>query len=1219
MMFLDIFKKLKKNKEYNYLVSPQNIYSLPKRIEFNQEELIKEKKKEYLKILSNVNYTDVLALECEKLNEDVKRTTDLLINMFYKYDINNLLAKKEYSKYFVNYEKIKLYLKDLNDLYSEVIARIYALKELKPKYVLKRVRNTLNNTLDRLYIIYNIILTQEGTLRQLLISFTSIYEDMNNVLTDLDYEMSQEDKEIKHLNWLQEILPLDNQVNIKDKKDYKNIAILEKNLENYAYLNKQEIIKESKKEIIDKSILENIEETKYEELLIESFKQKIIDEILKIPFTYENKELLLKKITDLEKQYRLFYEYGRNFITESDLAQVYSLKFSALILSPTPFVDSSIFKNEDEIAKENYEKCLNNMFEDIIMGRNKNFNQMFQKNLEEAINTFKGIFKMAYHIDKHVNMYAVDTKEFISARHILDDYDLFNLLYTLDSGNSLEYFFYKIRLKISMPKSLVFNFAKELPLTSIWYIKEATEDKFSISFNGFTKDQKYIIDEKYYNLYKLYQKSFLDISLESFDLPEGITKIDYYGKSTEFDQKLINKIRQDSEGKKVFLPKDLKVLGQISSIVKSNKIILNNELEQIKQDAIKYLNIPEIDLPSSLKKIEKYALNTSFLEKITININKNNQKLLEYDNLKNIFSSWIYQLFNNEAVYLKGSLKYLIIHIEEINYDFKIDIKDLIFPINPINKNNYEKIGETYICGFITGYIDKKFQDLKRKYLKMQLVLPKEEQINIRNFRGDLLRDLEVLDSKLRKYALENKDKAEDMKSYVDKLVSLFLADKIDQDVQNNLSLIEAQCLLFNHYGLVSTSILDSFYTLKYLTLTDKSNKVVEPLIKEDTLDYEITTYVMEMDCILEKALGRCTCTDEILKLDPITELIFKILKIKEGKINNYKEILSNVYYLNLFLSLEDPLKLIDFINYFKISSDNLSQDQEKIFTFTKNMPLGSLVLLKNYLRLKNENKIITVSDFISSTYKNQTFYLDKDFFELYHLVYLKYYNIWKKQEEASLANIIESRNYYYLPEGIETIDATQGYYSNKDFLDIHLLNDIAGECINKIIVMPDSLKIVKGPLFYDIKFQDVVLNEGLETLDLSIFYQKDIPTMTIPSTVKNILCYFKPHNYNFKKIVFNNFNKDNIEVLKTILSYFIYETFKDCYESLIETLVFHDSNCPDDIIIDVPKVLDYIVNKEISRISYNKKINHKTIIDNVGEYLNKEINEQKAIIRQRK
>ena len=89
MNIIDYIKNLFKNHKINNnreLVRPVDIVRIPKRKEFNNDELVEYYKNEYNNILSTMKDYDTLILEAEELNYNIKMTSKLLFNIAIKED-----------------------------------------------------------------------------------------------------------------------------------------------------------------------------------------------------------------------------------------------------------------------------------------------------------------------------------------------------------------------------------------------------------------------------------------------------------------------------------------------------------------------------------------------------------------------------------------------------------------------------------------------------------------------------------------------------------------------------------------------------------------------------------------------------------------------------------------------------------------------------------------------------------------------------------------------------------------------------------------------------------------------------------------------------------------------------------------------------------------------------------------------------------------------------
>ena len=240
--------------------------------------MIDKHKDSYLEVLSNKKIVTTLELDSNKLKKDIAMSVDLILhNIFTEQNISSLSNEE----LLIQKYKLNLYYNELNNIHTELITRLIALKELYDKRkVPRRNRMCLMEELNQLSNFLVIFLNQQVSIIKELKTFQTLLnissKDIDSFLLDYRYN--------KLLFIASEIInkdELDKYSCIEEK-----IAYIETLLEKYAYWNKDKI-------------------SKLRDELIELYSCSI---------NRKNKDKLLEKIVSLEKKFLLFYDYGFNLI-----------------------------------------------------------------------------------------------------------------------------------------------------------------------------------------------------------------------------------------------------------------------------------------------------------------------------------------------------------------------------------------------------------------------------------------------------------------------------------------------------------------------------------------------------------------------------------------------------------------------------------------------------------------------------------------------------------------------------------------------------------------------------------------------------------------------------------------------------------------------------------------------------------------------------------------
>ena len=1150
MNLIELIKNLFKHHKNNTnveLVRPLDMVKIPKRKEFNNDTLVDYYKNEYSSILSTMKDYDTLILEADELNNHIKMTIDLLFYISIKEAGIKEKSVEDRINYLINSEKLDLYKNDINTLQSEVIGRLLAISEIRKELFLsKKKKEAIDNVIDRLCL--SLI-----TLYSIEVSIINNIERYKNE-SKYNSEPSKEEKEkeyeiidekIKHLNWLQQILDNDSQINIRTDVNYilKDLALIEKKLEEYTYIHKVEITDESKNEEINK--------------------------ILEIPFDIEHKDELLKKIEEIEIKYRVFYEYreyqeyGDIAIDESDLTNIYNLKFSALSINKDGIVETFVNKDTDKLEIEYYQNIIFSMIQDIIMGKNEVFNEIFSKDYTNATNLLLEFLK--------------NEEDTINYETILRKFFLLNIILSFNTKDGFNNFCNNVSLDCAFLSEKYLLWNQYLPISTVAILKHYNFNYIRGCALGVWPF--ILLPNNICDLYYLYKKNNIDKD-NYFYFPEGIKRINitndlianHIKDSYLEERKIIDGIIKDAEGKILVFPDSLEEIDSFE--IENNNlkgIVLNNNLKKLDSLALAGLPFEKINIPSSLESIDISSLqNWENLSTIQFD-NFHKLKLFESDSeqLQNLF----YQLYQ----FIKTD--YNLIKINNIRIDKSIkkfiftfdDMENIEVPASYFNVSNltnflFLDISESSkaisnkdknfnALEYFANNFKKKFYELllKRRdyFMKLQQVLPDSEQIHISSDPIELVQDIKLIETKLKNYVANNEDFENEIHYKLQKhQMYNQLHDYDSWEKLENIEILKLKIQLFLKYSnrnLLSENDLLYLYSLKFQDLA-YSEKLVETFINENTPAEDLEYY--------KKVIMNSFQSDS--KKSTIMNLIKNILKDGEKEINPDR-ILNDAYLLNIFLCSENTYHIYKFGDE-EVSIKELPLSKYKIFKFDDYIPLDSLCEIYNYTKENYQVKFI---------FNNKKHLLNKDFFELYNI----------DKENYNRDSAFKSPNlevHFSFPRGIKEINTD--YYNDALKEEKNLLKKIREEAENMIILFPNSLRVINGNIFGGIQTLAPIFNEGLTDILGSAFSDQDYNTLHFQSPIKNI----DDNAFNFDQVEELDFCDIAPDKIKDLT--FIYKLFKRVIVvghhkytlgTKLKKIVFRYTDLNQEITIDIKELLD--------------------------------------------
>lgn len=571
--------------------------------------LLDSYKKEYNQILSSKRIIVSRELELEELRNNSEMYTELLLNLINAEDLTTSFDNVSYYNagtkridYISKMLKLKSYLYELEQLYLKTQLRIIALQEILNEKIflsaLKKncIKEELNNLISTILTIKN----RTVAIKLEIEKYLNNYSELNNAEFAFD-----EDTQIvvdKKCNELKEMISLLMPQKYKDFKKIENnivnLVFMEKSLEEYIYNHKT---------------------------YANNLKQIISDKILAIEKKSEIHESV-SGVKDLELKLKAFSLYGHNLITDDDIKDFCTIKFTSLTNNIITILNFDFTKDTCHFEIECYIDIISKKISDILTGKNRYWNEIFHNNNK---------------ITKNFLLFLKSGHDNLDYWNILTSPDLIGLIVAFDKENGLREYFKNIyKSKNDFPQinfhENVYQHIKQIPSddNNIYYFrtKIKTNDdentpyirtKFKTSekkFFEFTDilPLETIFRMAYYNgediqdsLYILFKTMFSQIESKdsTFSLPEGLISINIpKSDMSEADMKIIKLFNNLTTNKNFETPPSLvEINGPLLKDVSLNNIFLNEGLKEVSHETFSGLIAKSMHIPNSLIKIDKSA------------------------------------------------------------------------------------------------------------------------------------------------------------------------------------------------------------------------------------------------------------------------------------------------------------------------------------------------------------------------------------------------------------------------------------------------------------------------------------------------------------------------------------------------------------------------------------------------------------------------------------
>lgn len=629
-----IFKRQITEEVSSVLATLSDILPLPTRTEFlcdsNKLELIDKYKEEYFKYLRSTRTIVSRDIMPEHLHNFKNIYTDLLSNLciednsdisFEPINVKEQLDERLDME--IKCLKLKLYQESVEQFIIEVKLRLVALTELlEEKNFTKNRRNVILNEINNLHSSLIIFTNQKvAMLKETSAYLTDITNfDIKSLIENVYYEVylnkempldsSEQELVNKRLEEVREMAKLvipDILASLEAHNLHPKllIASLEQELEIYVYTHK-EVLKSLNKET-ENLYYEVNKKTglSFDFSASHQMKIKNNEEILR-----ENKSDYIKRIRNLELQYKIFSKYGRNLVTKKYLEKLYEVKFKILTLDIFEDDNFDILSNATFTELECFSEIVLKKIECILKCQNPQVEALAKFNkkpISEIVKVIKDIVKS----DEEFSFYDILNSQLLLA--ILLSFDNVYGLQRLQNLKVSKSEFPDVNFYDDL-----FKWEDKLPLDTIFRVIRANRNITPVD------DWK-----EPHPLYSLYLLSPKYEDKYEYRMPEGLTEINIPTTTENDKNSILLYLRSLANKKRVVMPSTLtKISGNLFEKCSIGSITLNEGLKVLGEYSLLIPDLKEVIFPSTLVKIADNAVVFSQLETIGVIVNHTQKPFL---------------------------------------------------------------------------------------------------------------------------------------------------------------------------------------------------------------------------------------------------------------------------------------------------------------------------------------------------------------------------------------------------------------------------------------------------------------------------------------------------------------------------------------------------------------------------------------------------------------
>jgi len=418
-------------------------------------------------------------------------------------------------------------------------------------------------------------------------------------------------------------------------------------------------------------------------------------------------------------------------------------------------------------------------------------------------------------------------------------------------------------------------------------------------------------------------------------------------------------------------------------------------------------------------------------------------------------------------------------------------------------RNAIEIEKENYLNNYTMIDINNYVYEIKRKEFiknKIRLLNMILRVIN-KKVEGDDLIDILSYERELEIYAYKNKDGIISLKRDIDFYNTTKDKRKFDEFcLSASLYSLERRALLYFYYGknLIDMDYIYKLYELKLKTLVCKNMDRESLLV--DSLRLEREAYTEIVFNKLERIInGQNQEISKLFGSDSKKAISHIIEQLKTDGIFDVENILISDN-LNFLFSFDSDDGYIKFLNRVQISTEFYSEFiifYHRFFTWEKEIPITSLY------------EMIRLNNIMPNILGNRNRY------------YL--YKLWQKHLD-----------YYKLPEGITKVSISQ--QDDLEELAATLYQELNNSVKGKKLILPHTLESFEGNLFAKNTVKELVLNDGIKSIDVNTLDCAQSKTLIIPPSLKNVVIPSKPDGKKFYEDKYYNISDSTLTKIETIV-----------------------------------------------------------------------------------
>lgn len=322
-----------------------------------------------------------------------------------------------------------------------------------------------------------------------------------------------------------------------------------------------------------------------------------------------------------------------------------------------------------------------------------------------------------------------------------------------------------------------------------------------------------------------------------------------------------------------------------------------------------------------------------------------------------------------------------------------------------------------------------------------------------------------LLEETLEKYIYTHKSDIETLRGEQNNLIACINNATNPKNYLPTILGLEKKLQAFAMYGhnLVTQEDIYTLYNLKFKCLTSD-------IYNEEKLDIAQNANYTELECyqeIISRKISNLIQGETNYFVKGKKETIKAIVQIlKSGKEFSFWDILTDKTKLSFLLAFEKEPDLSDFYKKTRTSTSEFSNVNlyPNIITLEENPTLECICMLLSIDRATSKNP---------------------------------FYQIYPHMASAILPL------FYRIPEGVTSIDAT--WYTPPAEEKFSIIGNLRYRLQNKFLLIPSTMKSIKGPVFESLHLENINMLEGIEELQNKVFASTKARRVHLPATLRDV------------------------------------------------------------------------------------------------------------------